>query len=196
MEIQINNLSIGYEDKIILKNISEHISAGEHIALTGASGIGKTSFINAIMKLINYDGEIIIPNNVRFSAVFQENRLFEGLSVYKNIRITTHDHPVDIIKQHITLAGLLPETIVNTLSGGMKRRVAILRAILAPFDILILDEPFKGLDADTKLIMMNMVKEKISEKTMLLITHDPSEIQFFNPRIIDFSSFDFFDKKE
>lgn len=196
MEIQINNLTIQYENKTVLKNFSEYISAGEHIALTGSSGIGKTSFINAVMKLINYDGEIIIPNNTYFSTVFQENRLFEGLSVYKNIRMTASDHSADNIKQHITLAGLKPEAVVNTLSGGMKRRVAILRAILAPFDILILDEPFKGLDADTKLVMMNMVKEKISGKTMFLVTHDPSETLFFNSRIIDFSSFDFFDEKE
>ena len=196
MEIQINNLSIHYENKTVLSNFSEHISEGEHIALLGASGIGKTSFINAIMKLISYDGEIIIPDNTIFSAVFQENRLFEGLSVYKNIHMTARGHSAESIKQHIVLAGLNPETIVNSLSGGMKRRVAILRAILAPFDILILDEPFKGLDADTKLIMMNMVNEKISGKTMFLVTHDPSETLFFDSRIINFSSFDSFDKQE
>ena len=196
MEIQINNLSIHYENKTVLSNFSEHISEGEHIALLGASGIGKTSFINAIMKLISYDGEIIIPDNTVFSAVFQENRLFEGLSVYKNIHMTARGHSAESIKQHIVLAGLNPETIVNSLSGGMKRRVAILRAILAPFDILILDEPFKGLDADTKLIMMNMVNEKISGKTMFLVTHDPSETLFFDSRIINFSSFDSFDKQE
>ena len=55
MEIQINNLSIKYKNKIILNDFSDHISSGEHIALMGASGIGKTSFINAVMKLINYD---------------------------------------------------------------------------------------------------------------------------------------------
>ena len=190
MEIQINNLSISYEDKIILNNFSDHIVSGEHVALTGISGIGKTSFINAIMNLITYDGEILIHPNVHFATVFQENRLFEGLSVYKNIRMTASDCSADYIKKHIALAGLEPEAIVNTLSGGMKRRVAILRAILAPFDILILDEPFKGLDADTRLNMMNMVKEKVSAKTMLLITHDPWETVFFNSRVIDFSSFD------
>jgi NitT/TauT family transport system ATP-binding protein len=104
--------------------------------------------------------------------------------------MTAQNHSADILKKQISLAGLEPEMIVNTLSGGMKRRVAILRALLAPFDILILDEPFKGLDADTKLTMMNMVKEKVSKKTMILITHDPSETLFFNSRIIDFSSFD------
>lgn len=195
MEIQINNLSIQYDDKIILRNFSEHISSGEHITLTGASGIGKTSFLNAIMKLISYDGEILLPKGTRIATVFQENRLIEGLSVYKNICMTANGHSSDSIKQHIALAGLNSETIVNTLSGGMKRRVAILRAILAPFDILILDEPFKGLDSDTKLTIMNMVKEKISERTMFLVTHDPSEIKFFNSRVIDFSSLDFCDKK-
>ena len=190
MEIQINNLSIKYDEQIIIHNYSEHFQAGEHIAIIGTSGIGKTSFINALMGLIHYDGEIILAPNACISAVFQENRLFEGLSVYKNIRMTASNPSAENIGHYITLAGLTPQATVNTLSGGMKRRVAILRAILAPFDILILDEPFKGLDADTKLCMMNLVKEKVSEKTMVLVTHDHSETEFFNSRIIDFSSFD------
>ena len=190
MSIQINNLTIQYGDKIILQNYSDYFHTGEHIALIGTSGAGKTSFINALMKLIPYSGEININPNTRFAVVFQENRLFEGLSVFKNIRMTAHNHSAESIKHYISLAGLNPNTTVNKLSGGMKRRVAILRAILSPFDVLILDEPFKGLDADTKLCMMEMVKEKASDKTMFLVTHDLSETVYFNSRVLDYSSFD------
>ena len=93
------------------------------------------------------------------------------------------------INSYIRRAGLEPSANVNTLSGGMKRRVAILRALLAPSNILIMDEPFKGLDSDTKELIMTMVKEKASDKTMILITHDISEAQFFNCRSIDISAY-------
>lgn len=76
-------------------------------------------------------------------------------------------------------------TRVSELSGGMKRRVAILRGLLANSNILILDEPFKGLDTDNKTAVMEYVKKKTSDKTVLLITHDLSEAEFFDSEIIN-----------
>ena len=68
---------------------------------------------------------------------------------------------------------------IKELSGGMKRRVAILRAILASFDILILDEPFKGLDEENKEKSIEFIKGNIKDKTTIIVTHDKSEIDFF-----------------
>ena len=67
----------------------------------------------------------------------------------------------------------------------MKRRIAILRAILADYNILVLDEPFKGLDADNKSAVMDFIQKKTSDKTVLLITHDLSEAEFFNCEIVN-----------
>ena len=64
---------------------------------------------------------------------------------------------------------------ISEFSGGMKRRVAILRALLADYDILFLDEPFKGLDAETKALVMSDVKQRSQGKTVILVTHDPTE---------------------
>lgn len=189
MSITITNLNIQYDDNKILSNFSAQIDTNENIALIGPSGIGKTSIINGIMDLIPYEGNISHSIPPVFAAVFQEDRLCAGLSVYTNIKLTCGKMSRQEINSYIRRAGLEPSANVNTLSGGMKRRVAILRALLAPSNILIMDEPFKGLDSDTKELIMTMVKEKASDKTMFLITHDISEAHFFNCRLIDISAY-------
>lgn len=190
MPIEIKNLRIRYEDKTVIDNFNLRIEDNENIAILGTSGIGKTSLINAIMKLIPYQGNINMPDNTLISAVFQEDRLFEGLTVYDNIKMTCDKTLHDAIRETVILAGLNPDDYVSSLSGGMRRRTAILRALLAPHNMLILDEPFKGLDTDTRLIMMNLIKEKTSHTTMLLITHDWQEASYFSCRQIVLSSGD------
>lgn len=184
MAIEIKDLYIQFEDKTVLSSFNLFIEDNEKIALLGTSGIGKTSLINAIMKLIPYQGVINMPDNTLISAVFQEDRLFEGLTVFENIKMTCDKALVHTIRDSIIQAGLNPDDYVSGLSGGMKRRTAILRALLAPHNLLILDEPFKGLDNDTRLTIMNLVKEKTSHTTMLLITHDLQEASYFNCRQI------------
>ena len=189
MSITISNLSIRYQNKEVIKNFSATIESNEKIALTGPSGIGKTSIINAILNLISYEGYISNDITPEYAVVFQEDRLCMGLSVYTNIKLTCPKMSRQDIYSYIHRIGLEPSTNVNTLSGGMKRRVAILRALLAPSNVLIMDEPFKGLDNDTKELVMTLTKEKASDKTMILITHDSSEAQFFNCRPLDISAY-------
>lgn len=184
MAIEIKNLSIRYSEKKIFDGFNLTIEDNEQIALLGVSGIGKTSLINAIMGLIPFDGTINIPVNTIIAAVFQENRLFEGLTVYDNIKMTCNKALQNDISEYILRAGLNPKDVVYSLSGGMKRRTAILRALLAPHNLLILDEPFKGLDNATRLSVMDLIKEKASQSTMILITHDAWEADYFNCRQI------------
>ena len=150
MTITIDNLSIQYDNQPILKDFSTIINPNEAIAILGPSGAGKTSIMNAILQLIPYEGQITSTEEIMPAAVFQEDRLCYGLSVYSNIKLTCPQLSKEELHHAIKRAGLTPGTNVNKLSGGMRRRVAILRAILAPSNLLILDEPFKGLDSDTK----------------------------------------------
>lgn len=189
MQIKINNLNITYEDKKVIANLCDTIASGEKIALIGTSGIGKTSLINAIMNLISYEGDIQFDEPPIFATVFQEDRLLNDFTVFTNIKIVTPQLSNDKITEYIRSIDLNPKDLVRELSGGMKRRVAILRGILAPSNLLIMDEPFKGLDTNTKDRVMTLVKEKASDKTMILITHDISEAQYYNCRIIELCSY-------
>ena len=80
--------------------------------------------------------------------------------------------------------GITENKLVSTLSGGMKRRVSILRALLSEFDILFLDEPLKGLDKDTKELVLNEMKHYFQNKTVIMITHEKAEAEFFGGKII------------
>lgn len=188
MKLSFDNLTISYGDKQVISNFCETINAQEKIALMGASGIGKTSLINAIMSLISYEGNIQFDEKPELAVVFQENRLLPDHTIFNNIRIVSKLDNATINK-YIKLLKLNPKDYVSTLSGGMKRRVAILRAMLAPSNLIILDEPFKGLDMDTKEIVMSFVKEKASDKTMIIITHDLLEANYFNCRTIELDAF-------
>ena len=150
--IIINSLTVQYDDNKVIDDFSYTIEPGRCYAVMGASGIGKTSLINAIMGLIPYTGTISCDEDFKISAVFQEDRLCEGMSASRNIKIVC-----DSKEQISRIPGLMSDfglsdcvsRKVRNLSGGMKRRVAIIRALLSSHDLLIMDEPFKGLDETT-----------------------------------------------
>lgn len=182
--IQIQNLTIKYNDNIVLEDFSYDFYEGIY-AVTGPSGIGKTSLAHAVAGIIPYTGKIISVPGLRQSVVFQDNRLLEGLSVIKNLCIPSGCTKEQAIKA-INDTGLAGshDTPVYRLSGGMKRRVAILRAILTPSDVIIMDEPFTGLDKEIKMRVMQYIKENTSGKIMIMITHDMSEAEYFDSEIL------------
>lgn len=175
-----------FGDNIVLDGFSHEFSDGKVTAVIGKSGCGKSTLLNILMGLSAPDsGEVIRSGSI--SAVFQENRLCENLTASANIRLVTGKRfSKDDITSEFAKIGLddCENKPVRTLSGGMKRRTALLRALLAEYDILFLDEPFKGLDADTKQIVMNYCKDSIKGKTVILVTHDMDECVFFADEVI------------
>ena len=121
------------------------------------------------------------------SAVFQENRLLEGYTAIENLRFALGKR---YSNEALTayLLRLLPEDALNKpvceFSGGMKRRVAILRAILAPSEIILMDEPFTGLDADTRQLTINLVKELCAGKLLIVATHAEDDAELLGAKII------------
>ena len=183
--IRIEHLNKSYHDRPVLQDLSLSIPIGQTTAVMAPSGAGKTTLLRILMGLETADsGKIEGLDGLRLSAVFQEDRLCANLSPVSNIRLVTGS---SLSRQEILSA--LEQTGLSDcagqpareLSGGQRRRVALLRALLAPCDLLLLDEPFKGLDTETRKQIMDYVLLHFHKKpgrTALLVTHDESEASY------------------
>lgn len=192
MDIIIKNLNKKYKDKVVFNNLNMLLKDKSISFIMGTSGVGKTTLIRILMNLEKADsGEIIGINNKKISAVFQEDSLCENLSVLLNIKLVCENISVSEIENALEilhLKGCLNKR-VRELSGGMKRRVAILRALLYDFDLLIMDEPFKGLDKETKIKVMDFVISKIKNKSAIIVTHNIDDVEYFKKHkelVVDF----------
>ena len=178
-KITLESIKKSYGEQIILDGVTLEIA--DSTALMGVSGRGKTTLARLILGLERADcGKISFERAPKLSAVFQEDRLFEDFSAVKNITAVTGKGEGRSDEARAMLTSLMipsseHDKAVCTYSGGMKRRVAIARALLADSDIIIMDEPYKGLDDDTKATVAEIVRQCTKEKTLILITHDKNE---------------------
>ncbi|MBE5802755.1 MAG: ABC transporter ATP-binding protein [Clostridiales bacterium] len=172
------NLSKSFDEKAVISDFSYRFEPGSRYALMGPSGCGKTTLLNLLMGLLKPDsGSVRKADDLRISAVFQENRLLDSMTAYNNIRLVCQATTQEVTQLLLKL-GIEEDSLsqpVSTYSGGMKRRVAIARALLADYDVLMLDEPYKGLDEETRQQVIDTVQSMTEGKTVLLITHTPSE---------------------
>ncbi len=188
--IELKNVCKKYGDNVVFEDLNMQFETGKVNCIMGKSGVGKTTLIRLLMGIEQpTSGTVSGLENGAISAVFQEDRLCENLNVYTNIllpHLNKQSHKnltkakLDEMLENIGLINC-GEKSVNTLSGGMKRRTAILRALLADYDTLILDEPFKGLDDNTKQNTIDMVKANAVGKTVIYITHDKAEAELMAP---------------
>ena len=181
--INIENISFAYEDKIVFENYSQRFPIGETSVIMAPSGFGKTTLLYMIAGLISpTNGNINIPiNNPKFSFAFQDLRLIESLNVKKNITLVNSNISTNDLDKCLEALAIkdLADKKVSALSGGEKSRVSIARALMADYDILLLDEPFNGLDDTTKDKVIKYIKEKTVHKTVLLVTHNNDEADYF-----------------
>lgn len=190
MAIEIKNLTKAYDGQAVLENLSLTFDDSSFTCIMGKSGVGKTTLLNILMGLENADSGVICGlDDKKVSVVFQENRLCNNITALLNIKmIIQKDSRItdDKISEYLKRIGLGNDLKkpVSEYSGGMKRRVAILRALLADFDLLIMDEPLKGLDDETKETVIALIKELTKEKTVIMTTHDDSEASLLEANII------------
>ena len=198
--IRIRNLSRSFGGKSVLENFSADLPAGSISALMAPSGSGKTTLLNLIAGLMPADdGSIVFDTEesgnahpvsfsagknddcrtVSFSAVFQEDRLLNEMTAESNVRLVNPSLSLSDTINAMAELGLRESTYqsVRELSGGMKRRVAILRAVLHDSDILLLDEPFQGLDEETRKTVISFLRKKAENRTVLLITHNKEDAE-------------------
>ncbi|RVU84073.1 ABC transporter ATP-binding protein [Leucothrix sargassi] len=168
------------------------VNEGEIVTIQGRSGVGKTTLLNVIAGFesahagdVTWQGQSLLPMKVvqrPVSMLFQEHNLFEHLSVWQNLLfgLTGNDLNIRIQQGAETLE--IAEQIRKSpmqLSGGQRQRVAILRTLLRPEPIVLLDEPFAELDAATRIIANEWVRDtaKASNKTVLLVTHQDEDVE-------------------
>lgn len=187
MDIIVSNLSKKFNGNNVLNGFNATFKKHTLTSIMGPSGCGKTTLLNILMGLMPSDSGTVkgIPNLK--SAVFQEDRLCESFNAISNVRFVCEKGiSNNKIISHFEKIGLNDcfAQPVRELSGGMKRRVAIVRAILAKSDILFLDEPFRGLDAETKKITMEYVKNNIKDKTVIMVTHNIDEAKALSVQML------------
>lgn len=186
-EIVLRNLSKSYGENLVISDLNLNIKFGVTTCLMGPSGCGKTTLLRLIAGLEIPDSGEIMSEARKISYVFQEDRLSEDFSVISNIRFvvgkTMNSEDVRNLLNEFELGDVIDKP-VRELSGGMKRRVAIARALSATYDLLILDEPLKGLDEKLKQHVMEVIKNHTKGKTVIYVTHDSSEADVMGARVI------------
>ena len=183
IEIELKDICKNYDGRPVLSSMTAVFDPGSCTLLTGRSGIGKTTLLNMIIGLVRPDsGSIrISPNPTGFGVVFQEDRLLESFTAAHNIAIIKPSPAFDIIEKDLKrlIPDLNPKASVAELSGGMRRRVAIARAVLSRSDVLIMDEPFTGLDAKAREAAIAYIMEKRNGRTLIIASHDLSGLEGF-----------------
>lgn len=177
-EIRVQNLCKTYGDHVVLHNLS--FTAGVGVTrILGRSGAGKTTLLRILLGLDQPDSGSLFGTNCRWAAVFQEDRLLGHLDAEDNLRFALGSAYNAAAAK--TLLGELGLTDVGSkpiceYSGGMKRRLALARALLAPSDALILDEPFTGLDEENRSIALRCILHAAQTKPVLLASHEALDL--------------------
>lgn len=180
--MKLLNVTKAFDKKQILNGFSYNFPKSGVIFVEGASGVGKTTLFNIIAGLLKPDsGEVELEP---VSYLFQEDRLLESVSVLENVTCVNKNQKLcEIILASLGLAEELHSSPLS-LSGGMKRRVAIARTLAYNAKVVLLDEPFKGLDTDTLKKTIYTIKEYTANKLLLIISHETDKNYFENYNVI------------
>jgi NitT/TauT family transport system ATP-binding protein len=194
---EVSNIHKSYGDLKVLDDVSIKFEKNMTTCILGPSGCGKTTLLNIISGMLPADkGKVIGFENENIGFVFQEDRLIPWKSVYDNIDFVIRGkidkkNRREIINKYLNLVGLeyYKDYYPNSLSGGMKQRISILRAFIYPSEVLIMDEPFKSLDINTKEVVtkffLNLKKSR--DKTCIIVTHDIEEAAILGDNITIFT---------
>ena len=193
-QVQVRNLNKSFGSNRVLANLNLNFEKDKITVITGPSGCGKTTLLNIISGIEKPDSGEVIMKDRSISFIFQEDRLIPDLTVYRNIEFVlkstmTEQESKPIIEKYLDLVKLTGarDKYPNQLSGGMKRRVAIARAFAYRSDLLIMDEPFKGLDDKLKKEIIDEFLRIYNQdkRTVILVTHDMDEAVFLGDAIMD-----------
>ncbi len=175
MSIMMNNITFGYGATRICEGLGWTLPESGVVCLWGPSGCGKTTLLRLLAGLEKPQGGVIEPSGYAISMVFQEDRLLPWLTVRQNAALACDDAArVDALLDAVGLTDYADST-PDAISGGQQRRVALVRALAADSELLLLDEPFTGLDEETKALVLPLIRKAASTRPVVLVTHIAAE---------------------
>ena len=190
--LELKEIFLSFGGHAVLSNCSLHLAPGERIALMGPSGCGKTTLLRTALSLQQSDSGTVVCRAHKPAAVFQEPRLLPWLTALENVNLVLSDTPETLPAARAWLecmeladsAGLYPAE----LSGGMQQRVSLARALACEPDLLVLDEPFKGLDSALYDRILEVLKKALDGASLLLATHREEEALALGCRIVRYNA--------
>ena len=182
--VSLKNVTLSFGDKLILDSFSAELPMGGICCFSGPSGCGKTTLFRLISGLIKPQSGEISSDYKKLSFMFQEDRLLPWLSALKNVEAVLPSGNRDkagLLLQEFGLGGEM-HARPSELSGGMRRRVALARALAYGGDLLLLDEPFKGLEPALIRRLSAFIQKECG--TVYVITHSENEAELLGGRIV------------
>lgn len=186
--IYLENAAVSYGGQTVLEGLTLHVPPGARVALMGPSGCGKSSVLNLIAGLISPAAGAVTVNASAIGYAFQEPRLLPWLTAVQNVNAVLSDGKATMAQAEawLALVGLedAAQKRPGELSGGMCQRVNLARALAANSDILLLDEPLKGLDEALRRDMLALIQKHSEGRTLILATHSQSEAGALTDRVL------------
>ena len=186
--LELNNISVRYDGKSVLSGCGLSLGDGERLALMGPSGCGKTTLLRVALSLQPPDTGSVSGDPGRTAAVFQEPRLLPWRTAAENVNVVLSDTPETMpealsMLERVELSDAV-EKYPAELSGGMQQRVSIARALAFRPDLLVLDEPFRGLDDELRGRMVSLLNTSLQSASLLLVTHSEEEAKTLGCRVL------------
>ena len=179
MMLELKNVEYEILRDKVVRNFNLKVEKGEVVTLFGPSGCGKTTILRLISGLNEPRKGEIFNKFKKMTYFFQENRLLTWKNALENVLLVMDKPDQNIVLKLFNKVGLSQKDALkypNELSGGMRQRVAFVRAVVTKPDLLLMDEPFSGLDYDMKEILIDIVNQRVSEgMSIILVTHDRME---------------------
>ena len=185
MSITLERVRKSFGDKLVLADVTLTLPDQGAVCFFGPSGCGKTTLLRLICGLEKPDtGVIDVPKGTRFSVHFQEDRLLPWQTVAENLALTM---PASEVNGWLRAIGLpdVGDQYPDELSGGMRRRVSLARALGHESDVLVLDEPLRELDAATSDAMRALIQQHMRGRLLLLVTHDRAQAEALGCEIVE-----------